>query len=340
MVQILLSGLGIRRCVEVSKDETIRNLKHRIYNLEGIEPEHIRLTSGTRNLKDDDCVEGDFSLVNINLRLLGGKGGFGALLRGAGTKAGQKKNNNTDDCRDLNGRRMKDVKAEKELLDWFIAQKKEKREKEHEKKLKEAAAATARARREEPVARFEDPEYVKQLREAEDAISSSIEQGLKAAMQKKKNPVPDVSNTKKRKTMMWDDSDDSDSETQPKKSGKEEEEVKTITTTMTTTTTTTITKTETFVHKKEESEASIEANRIPEKEEIPEVDLDEFNSAVDLEALGLEKLREQLQLRGLKIGGSLKDRASRLFSVKGKSKDEIDPKLFANAAVSNKKKNK
>lgn len=52
------------------------------------------------------------------LRLRGGKGGFGSLLRGAATKAGQKKTSNFDACRDMSGRRLRHVNAEKKLKEW------------------------------------------------------------------------------------------------------------------------------------------------------------------------------------------------------------------------------
>ena len=59
--------------------------------------------------------------MDFSLRLSGGKGGFGSLLRGAATRAGQKKTSNYDDCRDLNGRRIKDLRNEKRLAEWTHA---------------------------------------------------------------------------------------------------------------------------------------------------------------------------------------------------------------------------
>jgi len=59
------------------------------------------------------------------------------------------------------------------------------------------------------------------------------------------------------------------------------------------------------------------------------IDLTEFSSAVELESLGLDKLKSELQFLGLLCGGTLKERAQRLFSIKGKKRSEIDPKLWA-----------
>lgn len=53
--------------------------------------------------------------VRLAVRLPGGKGGFGSQLRAAGGRMNSKKNgqNNTDSCRDLNGRRLSTIKEAK-----------------------------------------------------------------------------------------------------------------------------------------------------------------------------------------------------------------------------------
>ncbi|KAG8538205.1 hypothetical protein GDO81_023113, partial [Engystomops pustulosus] len=58
-------------------------------------------------------------------------------------------------------------------------------------------------------------------------------------------------------------------------------------------------------------------------------DLLSFSSASDLEALGLEKLKVELAALGLKCGGTLQERAARLFSVHGLTREQIDPSLLA-----------
>lgn len=54
-----------------------------------------------------------------------------------------------------------------------------------------------------------------------------------------------------------------------------------------------------------------------------------FNAPTELEALGMDRLKEALQAMGLKCGGTLKDRADRLWSVRGKKVEEIPAKLRA-----------
>ncbi len=55
---------------------------------------------------------------SVVLRLRGGKGDFGSLLRGAATKAGQKKTSNFDACRGMSGRRLGHVNSEEKHKEW------------------------------------------------------------------------------------------------------------------------------------------------------------------------------------------------------------------------------
>ncbi|XP_030206702.1 splicing regulator SDE2 isoform X1 [Gadus morhua] len=69
----------------------------------------------------------------------------------------------------------------------------------------------------------------------------------------------------------------------------------------------------------------------------PPLDLDAAGSPEDLEAAGLDQLKEALRSRGLKCGGTLKERASRLFSVRGLTAEQIDPLLRAKSSAKGKK---
>jgi Replication stress response SDE2 C-terminal len=48
---------------------------------------------------------------------------------------------------------------------------------------------------------------------------------------------------------------------------------------------------------------------------------------------GAERLKEALTALGLKAGGTLQQRAERLFMTKGKSLEQLDRKLFAKGVV-------
>lgn len=67
------------------------------------------------------------------------------------------------------------------------------------------------------------------------------------------------------------------------------------------------------------------------------VDLLAFSSVAEMESLGLEKLKCELMARGLKCGGTLQERAARLFSVRGLAQEQIDPALFARPLKGKKK---
>eukprot|EP00040_Diaphanoeca_grandis_P021742 m.116092 g.116092 ORF g.116092 m.116092 type:complete len:513 (-) comp28477_c0_seq2:125-1663(-) len=68
------------------------------------------------------------------------------------------------------------------------------------------------------------------------------------------------------------------------------------------------------------------------------VNLDDFSSAKELEALGLDHLKSALTALTLKAGGTIEQRAERLFSVKGKPMEEWDKSILA--ATKGKKKGK
>lgn len=59
------------------------------------------------------------------------------------------------------------------------------------------------------------------------------------------------------------------------------------------------------------------------------LDLATFTSWEELASLGLDRLKSALMALGLKQGGTLQERAQRLFSCKGKDVADIHPSLFA-----------
>lgn len=68
------------------------------------------------------------------------------------------------------------------------------------------------------------------------------------------------------------------------------------------------------------------------KREPQELRLGMFNDVTELEALGMDRLKEALEALGLKCGGTLRDRAQRLWAVRGKRPDEIPANLKAKPA--------
>lgn len=69
----------------------------------------------------------------------------------------------------------------------------------------------------------------------------------------------------------------------------------------------------------------------------PPLDLSSLSCVDQLESLGLDVLKQELMSRGLKCGGTLSERASRLFSIRGLSPNQIDPALLAKLGKSRRK---
>lgn len=67
------------------------------------------------------------------------------------------------------------------------------------------------------------------------------------------------------------------------------------------------------------------------------LDLLSVRGVEQLEALGLEQVKKELMERGMKCGGTLQERAARLFSVRGLTPDQIDPALLAKPSKGKKK---
>ncbi|KAI9491771.1 Sde2 N-terminal domain-containing protein [Zychaea mexicana] len=99
-------------------DYTVRHLKQRINALTNVDvADQSFSTMGGRPLTDDHVMfENDSSspvIFNMSLRLLGGKGGFGSMLRAQGGRMNAQKTTNFEACRDLQGRRIRTVNDSK-----------------------------------------------------------------------------------------------------------------------------------------------------------------------------------------------------------------------------------
>ncbi|PRP83245.1 hypothetical protein PROFUN_09457 [Planoprotostelium fungivorum] len=369
-VQVVLSKQGL---------VSLHNIKTSVEEHLGIPYREQRITSyGNLPLNDWLRLE-ECAILRVQLRLLGGKGGFGALLRGAGSKG--KKTTNFDDCRDLDGRRVRHVKNEERLAEWNKEQELLRAEEEKKKKNREPM---------KQLSTFDNTQYREEIeeidKEVEDAVRTAIkrrranENKKESVAEKKKKPIgrfgwgADVSSS--------DDSEEEERESSDKEdstdvlNGEEEEEIL-----VTTTTTRKVTilagstqEATTLAHQlleqihqndqkemkendqketkenergKEENveykdngkeaekgEALEEKAEVVEKREQEEgINLDKIETAAELESIGMEGLKKELMRRGLIVGGTLSQRAQRLFSVKGKRMCDIDQKILAKVNV-------
>lgn len=122
------------------------------------------------------------SHVEIFIPQLGGKGGFGSLLRAIGAQI--EKTTNRDACRDLSGRRLRDIKREDEIkkllaLQAKLKEERKRRRKEKIEKLKKRSESSKTSKSiQELVAMFDDHAYNNRRLELGDIIEAAVEKGL------------------------------------------------------------------------------------------------------------------------------------------------------------------
>jgi uncharacterized membrane protein YgcG len=152
----------------------VSELRARVAALTRIPAPLLRLKFGTRDLYDAavlDPMQLAAMPVRVALRLTGGKGGFGAMLRTAGAKG--IKTTNFDACRDLNGRRLRHVNSEQKLREW------EAQAAERERKKQEAAAMRP-APGPPPLPRFDDDAHEEMLEATRRSVAEAVAKGTAA----------------------------------------------------------------------------------------------------------------------------------------------------------------
>lgn len=92
------------------------------------------------------------------------------MLRAIGAQI--EKTTNREACRDLSGRRLRDINEEKRLKNWISQQAVRDEEKEELKKKKIERLCA------EPKYTFHDPEFEKQRELQMDNVAEAVEQGI------------------------------------------------------------------------------------------------------------------------------------------------------------------
>ncbi|XP_073040913.1 uncharacterized protein [Primulina eburnea] len=375
-------------------------------------------------------------VVHLSLRLRGGKGGFGSLLRGAATKAGQKKTNNFDACRDMSGRRLRHVNAEKKLEEWRAAADERKLERMAEEYIKKKTKEVSKSAKTKAGDSAE--KYVAKYREESSRCIEVVERSVRESMVnglKRKGGKKETENHAKR-LKIWlgkrkmEDSDSEDMDEEDIDGDKRVEDAKSVTdngnisdsskeaeeTPCSVTCENVVSgsldegspgyqeegvsakespKSDNSIdgcvddgkgisrskpavesleeimnhanmevpHKFDSSKlkemvgqlpgvsipeeivtSTAEVSSITSSEPLEEVSVslsaeaqdldrplnfDEYNSAAELEVLGMERLKAELQTRGLKCGGTLQERAARLFLLKTTPLEMLPKKVLA-----------
>lgn len=176
------------RVVSIAGTEcTLDQFCKHILDTEGLDRRDFIIANGTKIFRPNSCNLQSINLQNnSNVDILipssGGKGGFGSLLRAIGAQI--EKTTNRDACRDLSGRRLRDIKREEELkklieLRAALEKERKRRKKEKFEKLKQNSdRSKTSASIQELVAIFDDHAFNRRRLELGDIIDAAVEKGL------------------------------------------------------------------------------------------------------------------------------------------------------------------
>ncbi|RWS14370.1 hypothetical protein B4U79_06244 [Dinothrombium tinctorium] len=186
-----------------------KRLYENIAEKEGIDEYSFRISFNGKIVAQNQRFDGYTTFVSVFIPTFGGKGGFGSMLRAIGAQI--EKTTNKEACRDLSGRRLRDINAEKRIKEWISKKAESKREEERRKRAK------LEKMREEPKVEFKDEEYFKNREEIPETVENAIEYGLKLERNENKSDENEVKKIVKNAGCLWigvdiDEDEDDDNE--------------------------------------------------------------------------------------------------------------------------------
>jgi len=210
-MQLIISSVRGNTLLFQSPDSfLVKDLKLRLQDVEGIPSEHLRVIHASRDLNDalplKSCISDNNHIlhVEVRMRLAGGKGGFGSLLRGGPQGVTLRKTTNFDACRDLTGRRLRHVRNETRLADWIPKES----ERQYEKiALKYIRSSFGSGEKSANNSTSKDEETQLDHEQLDESISSGIQKGLLQILKRK-----------------YEDEEDEDEEEEEEEDEEEEEE--------------------------------------------------------------------------------------------------------------------
>ncbi|AWP05059.1 putative protein SDE2 -like [Scophthalmus maximus] len=187
-MEVFVTAPRLRREPQVFPDgSAVRDVLTRFVQLQGVCSEDFYVIRNGRVEDVEDPVQHG-AVYNLQPRLCGGKGGFGSMLRALGAQI--EKTTNREACRDLSGRRLRDVNHEKEMADWL------KKQAEREAEKEQRRLERLKRKLSEPKHQFTDPEYQQQCHDLFERLEDSVLKGLQASSSRQVTP-DDVSAAKR-----------------------------------------------------------------------------------------------------------------------------------------------
>ncbi|XP_037390221.1 replication stress response regulator SDE2 isoform X2 [Pygocentrus nattereri] len=158
--------------VTVEQESTVGDLVDLLGCKEGIPSSDCYVKNNGR-ISDHEHKLQAGAVYHLEPRLCGGKGGFGSMLRALGAQI--EKTTNREACRDLSGRRLRDVNHEKEMAEWLKKQAEREAEKE-QRRLERIQRKLA-----EPKHYFTDTDYEQQCHDLSERLEDSVLKGMQAS---------------------------------------------------------------------------------------------------------------------------------------------------------------
>uniref|UniRef100_A0A182R6E0 Sde2_N_Ubi domain-containing protein n=1 Tax=Anopheles funestus TaxID=62324 RepID=A0A182R6E0_ANOFN len=196
MISIVYGG----EVLEVAAgSEFAYNIPLAIQRWTGLQPSDYYCTQHGRRVAspDSDSILPDVPL-RVWERLAGGKGGFGSMLRAIGAQI--EKTTNREACRDLSGRRLRDINEEKRLKAYLEKQQESGDGNERVKAERKISKLLSKPKHE-----FHDKEYEHARSELVVAADEAIQEGMHKAIalemeQTEPEPVPSATTSDKEAT--------------------------------------------------------------------------------------------------------------------------------------------
>merc|ERR1712062_137224 len=275
------------------------------------------------------------ALITVNFKLIGGKGGFGSLLRAIGS---QIKTTDKQSCRTLDGKRIRNENHQKAVEE----QRKRKIEKDKED---EKAREIRKKKKMEDVIKtvagqhggkhfYEDEAYI----ESKKLTTEETIQSTQMAASKRNADIEAEKARRLEEERILQEKRDANGGVSSDESGSDIEDEFMPKKTPVITGPNLISRQVTASAKTNRHNnvmwshmcgKNMDENKPVEIIKYEDVNLEDFENREKLEELGSERLMELLMLRGLKTGGSCEERADRLLKVKGLTSAEYPAELRA-----------